>query len=590
MLFRSAMEKLQVVEMTHRADYKPYELSSGEQQRINLARSLMSNPSIIIADEPTGSLDVKNGLKVMNILKELAKGGKTILMVTHNPEYFAFADRVLFMLDGRIRKDVKVNKENVDELKRRINEDIEAFIDEAESGKKEEPIKAPSPVLYEEDLPKGREKFLQFLDCFKFLIVFTFLMLLILLFFVPAYILERLFFRKKNLSEKVSKLIIKIFKKLEGDRKNLVDSINSWELGEISLSHLMENKSRTLITVLGMGVGIGFITFLLSLGYGLENLVIGEIAEIEERRQVSINPVVGSEVVLDEERLNIISTTEGVGDAYPLINVATTVFYEGSQTDVVAYGVESEYITVTGQSFVKGGNFDDSQKEIVIGRGVLEILNIEVQDIVGKKLNLEFIPTDKEIEVLPEEESVGGIYDDKIEYMVVGVVTNDSSPIIFFPIKEAMELGISAYSEVLVELNEGVEMNPVRREIETLGMETSSVMDTVSEVETFFGYLRIGLAVLGTIAFLVAVLGMINTLTVSLMERTREVGLLKSIGMRSAEVRRLFITESMLIAFFGGVSGIFLGMFFGFILSLIISGFSMTNGGEYLAVDRKSVV
>ena len=170
----------------------------------------------------------------------------------------------------------------------------------------------------------------------------------------------------------------------------MVDSINSWELGEISLSHLMENKSRTLITVLGMGVGIGFITFLLSLGYGLENLVIGEIAEIEERRQVSINPVVGSEVVLDEERLNIISTTEGVGDAYPLINVATTVFYEGSQTDVVAYGVESEYITVTGQSFVKGGNFDDSQKEIVIGRGVLEILNIEVQDIVGKKLNLEF--------------------------------------------------------------------------------------------------------------------------------------------------------------------------------------------------------
>lgn len=333
-----AMEKLEIVEMTHRAEYKPYELSSGEQQRINLARSLMSSPSIIIADEPTGSLDVKNGLKVMNILKDLAKGGKTILMVTHNPEYFAFADRVLFMLDGRIRKDVKVNKENVDELKRRINEDIEAFIDEAESGEKEEPIKAPNPILYEEELPKGKEKILQLLDCLRFLVVFTFLMLLILVLFVPAYILEKFIFRKSNISEKVSKLIVRIFKKLEGNRKNLVNTINSWELGEISLRHLLENRARTLITVLGMGVGIGFITFLLSLGYGLESLVIEEIAEIEERRQVSINPVVGSEVVLDKERLNIISTMEGIENAYPLVNVATTLFYEGSQTDVVAYG------------------------------------------------------------------------------------------------------------------------------------------------------------------------------------------------------------------------------------------------------------
>lgn len=585
-----AMEKLQIVEMTHRAGYKPYELSSGEQQRINLARSLMSCPSIIIADEPTGSLDVKNGLKVMNILKDLAKGGKTILMVTHNPEYFPFADRVLFMLDGRIRKDVKVNKENVDELKRRINEDIEAFIDDAENGEKEEPIKAPNPILFEEELPKGKEKLLQLLGCLKFLVVFTFLMLLILVLYVPTYILEKLFFRKRNLSEKVSKILIKIFNKLEGKRKNLVDTINSWELGEISLRHLMENKSRTLITVLGMGVGIGFITFLLSLGYGLENLVIGEIAEIEERRQVSVNPVVGSDVVLDEERMNIISTTNGIENAYPLINVATTLFYEGSQTDVVAYGVESEYIVVTGQSFVKGENFDDSKKEIVVGRGVLEILNVSEQDIVGRKLGLEFIPTDKEKEVLSDGDTVGGVYDDRVEFMVVGIVANDSSPIIFFPIKEAMDLGITSYSEVLVELTEGVEMNPIRREIETLGMETSSVMDTVSEVETFFGYLRIGLAVLGTIAFLVAVLGMINTLTVSLMERTREVGLLKSIGMRSAEVRRLFITESMLIAFFGGVSGIFLGMFFGLILSLIISGFSITNGGDYLAVSKVPII
>ncbi|MFA7143628.1 MAG: ATP-binding cassette domain-containing protein [Candidatus Dojkabacteria bacterium] len=580
-----ALEKLKIVEMTHRAQYRPYELSSGEQQRISLARSLMSNPSIIVADEPTGNLDVKNGLKVMNILKELAKGGKTILMVTHNPEYFEFADRVLFMLDGRIRKDVKVTKENVGELKRRIIEDIEVFIDEAENGKKEAPIKAPNPVMYQEELPKGKAKFSQILESMKFVTVFTFSMFLLLLLYVPAYILEKLFFRKKNLSERASSLIIKIFNKLEGKKKGIQASINSWDLGAISLSHLMEKKSRTLITVLGVGVGIGFITFLLSLGYGLENLVVGEIAEIEEMRQVSVNPVVGSEVILDEERYSLISTMQGVDDVHPLINVATTVFYEESQTDVVAYGVEPDYITVSRESIIEGDNFDNSKKEIVIGLGTLDILNIDAKSIVGKKLGLEFIPTDKEKEVVSQEDAVAGAFEDRVEYTVVGVVANASSPIIFFPIKEATELGISSYSEVLVELNENVDMLSTRRDIEALGMETTSVMDTVSQVENFFRYLRIGLAVLGAIAFLIAVLGMVNTLTVSLMERTREVGLLKSIGMRSEEVSKLFITESMLIAFFGGVSGVLLGMLFGFVISLIISGFSMSNGGSYLTIS-----
>lgn len=580
-----ALEKLKIVEMTHRAQYRPYELSSGEQQRISLARSLMSNPSIIVADEPTGNLDVKNGLKVMNILKELAKGGKTILMVTHNPEYFEFADRVLFMLDGRIRKDVKVTKENVGELKRRIIEDIEVFIDEAENGKKEAPIKAPNPVMYQEELPKGKAKFSQILESMKFVTVFTFSMFLLLLLYVPAYILEKLFFREKNLSERASSLIIKIFNKLEGKKKGIQASINSWDLGAISLSHLMEKKSRTLITVLGVGVGIGFITFLLSLGYGLENLVVGEIAEIEEMRQVSVNPVVGSEVILDEERYSLISTMQGVDDVHPLINVATTVFYEESQTDVVAYGVEPDYITVSRESIIEGDNFDNSKKEIVIGLGTLDILNIDAKSIVGKKLGLEFIPTDKEKEVVSQEDAVAGAFEDRVEYTVVGVVANASSPIIFFPIKEATELGISSYSEVLVELNENVDMLSTRRDIEALGMETTSVMDTVSQVENFFRYLRIGLAVLGAIAFLIAVLGMVNTLTVSLMERTREVGLLKSIGMRSEEVSKLFITESMLIAFFGGVSGVLLGMLFGFVISLIISGFSMSNGGSYLTIS-----
>jgi putative ABC transport system permease protein len=585
------MEKLKIVGMTHRADYKPYELSSGEQQRISLARSLMSKPSLIIADEPTGSLDVKSGQKVMKLLKDLSQEGKTVLMVTHNPEYLEYADRVLFMLDGRIRKDVVIKDQDVNQMKLKIVEDLEAFISETEKGNVVQEEKAPEPVPYKEELPKGRDKILQFFDCMKFVFVFTISMFLLLILFTPAYILEKLIFKKSDISSKASNLIIKIFNKLEGKKKGVESSISSWDLGEISLSYLMEKKSRTLITVLGVGVGIGFITFLLSLGYGLESLVIEEVAEIEEMRQVNVNPVVGSEVVVDEENYEIISNIDGVHDTHPLINVATTVYYGDSQTDIVAYGVHSDYLDVTRETFLRGESFTEGNQEIVVDSNLLEVLGIEEQDIIDDNLSLEFIPVDREIDVVEVEEekrlaNIQGAYDDRVEYKVVGVIDNGDSPVIFFPIDDAIELGINDYSEVLVSLTENSDMIAVRREIETLGMETTSVMDTVAQIENLFRYLRIGLAVLGTIAFLIAVLGMINTLTVSLMERTREVGLLKSIGMRSNEVRRMFITESMLIAFFGGVSGVALGALFGFLISLIISGISMSSGGDYLAISK----
>jgi ABC-type lipoprotein export system ATPase subunit/ABC-type lipoprotein release transport system permease subunit len=584
---KAAREKLNLVGMTHRTNYKPYELSSGEQQRISLARSLMSNPTLIVADEPTGSLDVKSGLKVLRILQDLVNQGKTILMVTHNPEYFEFADRVLFMIDGKIRKDIAMKDADVKEIRRRVSEDLDVFINEVQAGEVplEEKI-APEPVKHSEECSGKCNKFKDFLDSTKFVAVFTFSMLMMLFLFVPSYILEKLFFRKSKISTKVSNLIIKIFNKLESDKDGLQKSISSWDIGEISLSYLMVKRSRTLITVLGVGVGIGFITFLLSIGYGLENLVVNEIAEIEEMRQVIVDPVVGGEVDIDDERYELISNKSGVKEKYPLINVATTAYYGDSQTDLVAYGVESDYLSVTRETFLEGNTFKSTENEVVISEDVMSLLGLDEDEILGQDLELEFIPVDRETEIIEEEEDVAGAYDDRVSYKVTGIVAGDSTPIVYFPLEDAKDLGIEVYSEVLVVLDDTADMASVRREIESLGMKTSSVMDTVNQIEQLFGYLRIGLAVIGGIAFVIAILGMINTLTVSLMERTREVGLLKSIGMQSEEVKKLFITESMLISFFGGVSGIIIGALMGLIISGILSAIAVSRGGDYLIISK----
>ena len=101
------LDILRRVNMSHRAKHYPQQLSGGQQQRVAIARALVSNPKLILADEPTGNLDSKNGQDVMNLLKELNQEGTTIIMVTHSQHDAAFATRTICLFDGKIVTDVK---------------------------------------------------------------------------------------------------------------------------------------------------------------------------------------------------------------------------------------------------------------------------------------------------------------------------------------------------------------------------------------------------------------------------------------------------------------------------------------------------
>ncbi len=102
---KRSMEALGRVGMTHRAKHLPSQLSGGQQQRVAVARALVGQPSILLADEPTGNLDSKNGEAVMGLLRELHREGATICMVTHDPRFARHADRSVHLFDGRIVED-----------------------------------------------------------------------------------------------------------------------------------------------------------------------------------------------------------------------------------------------------------------------------------------------------------------------------------------------------------------------------------------------------------------------------------------------------------------------------------------------------
>ncbi|MCI0411235.1 ABC transporter ATP-binding protein [bacterium] len=95
-------EALEKVGMSHRTKHYPSQLSGGQQQRVAVARALAGHPSILLADEPTGNLDSKNGQAVMDLLRDLHREGATICMVTHDPRFARYAERTIHLFDGRV--------------------------------------------------------------------------------------------------------------------------------------------------------------------------------------------------------------------------------------------------------------------------------------------------------------------------------------------------------------------------------------------------------------------------------------------------------------------------------------------------------
>ena len=105
MITRKALEILERLGLSDRINHRPSQLSGGQQQRVAIARALMTDPQIIMADEPTGNLDSATGQEILALLKELNDNGRTILLITHDATIASHAHRIVHLLDGRVQSD-----------------------------------------------------------------------------------------------------------------------------------------------------------------------------------------------------------------------------------------------------------------------------------------------------------------------------------------------------------------------------------------------------------------------------------------------------------------------------------------------------
>ena len=343
------------------------------------------------------------------------------------------------------------------------------------------------------------------------------------------------------------------------------------ELLRISFRSLLQRKTRVFFTILAMGLGVGILTFLLSLGYGIQNLIITQIASLKSLKIIDVSTGGSRIVKIDDKTIKSFSKLSGTKRVIPIISLAGRIFLEASSADIIVYGVPDDYFSVTDIHLLAGRFFkneNSSENEVVINDVLLSLFNWTPQQSLGKKIKINFILTkmlNEEFET-PKETP-------KKDFKIIGVVREGTSPQVYLPLKKLKEYKIKNYLQVKIEAEKEEFIPDLRKKIEHMGYETTSVLDTISQINRFFRWGKIGLAIFGGVILLVAVLGMFNTLTVSLLEKTKEVGIMKALGMKRREVALLFLTEAGIMGLSGGILGVLFAFVAGKILEIFLNIF-----------------
>lgn len=334
----------------------------------------------------------------------------------------------------------------------------------------------------------------------------------------------------------------------------------------MAYANLKSKKFRSTVTVVGIAIGAGSVFLLISFGLGLQNLVERQISDGLSISTIDVS-VSGSRLLkISDESIKNISAIDHVESASGFYAKASKMTISGSTADVVLYGIDNLYIK-TSDFVMKAGRIINpaNPNEIVISSSVLEALGVtDLSGIVGSSVN---------VQIRLEADQV---VDQKFD--IVGVMAPGTGSEAFVSSSAPRSLGIENFTGAKVLVDHRDQATQVRKVIEGMGYVTSSPIDTLNQVDQFFKILRLILVSFGAIGMVIAILGMINTLTVSLLERTKEVALMLALGARPRDMKLLFIIESQLLSLTGAVSGMLGAGLIGLAIDFVLNQLAQSRG------------
>jgi len=472
---KRARHLLALVGLEERRRTRAGRLSGGEQQKVAVARALANRPGLLLADEPTGSLDSTAGESVLSLLQDLNRRGATVVLVTHDPEVARHARRVVRMIDGRAIE-LEAGKPTV---------------------RSQEPVDPPARMQWRDTLMVG--------------------------------------------------------------------------LGSAGRRPL-----RTALTTTGVAIGIAALSLIVALAGGLQDALAAPALVTSQVHQVAVYPVADAATpAFDAETLATLSRVPHVRAAWGQIGMSGTFASgpgPGGSTPAATPPGELVSLPPLASSSVRpslsAGRMpgSDASSEILLTDSEAAALGYKSPaGAVGKRVKFSaaygsIVPT------LVRNQVSKPIV---INALVVGVVSGNYMPA-GAPGALAPYGLMRTYWSTLAGLNNwkgaeftsitlladsGLSVEGLRQRVEALGFQSQTFGDQFRNFEDLLGKLRVALLGLALVALLLACLGIANTMYTAVLERTKEIGVLKALGARSRDVLLLFIAEAVVLGLAGGIVG-----------------------------------
>jgi macrolide transport system ATP-binding/permease protein len=480
-----------------RMDHRPSQLSGGQQQRVSIARALMNGGQVILADEPTGALDSQSGIEVMALLKNLAKQGHTVVLITHDHDVAKNAERQIELLDGEILSDSGT-----------------VYSDKLQDA---------ASVFYEmQSKPKADRPFAE-----------------------------------------------------------LFEAIN------MAFGSLKANVFRTVLTLLGIVIGVASVVAMLAIGEGAQKDIIDRITSLGAD-MLTISPSArrgtASQTLRVEDSVAIASQIPNVKAALPEITGNETLRV-GNKDYVSSITATSSNLPVTRSwPLAEGVFFTDADSEeyapvAVIGATVKSSLFTEGENPIGEYMMIKNVP-----------------------FQIIGVMTSkgssgfggrDLDDVVFVPLKTGgMRLFGRVYLRTLTVAVEDPDLiNDTEEAITSLllqrhGSEDFRLFNSAELLENVSASRETFTILLGSVAaisLLVGGIGVMNIMLVSVTERTREIGIRMATGARQKDILLQFISEAIVVSALGGLLGVLLGIGAGMLIRTLGTSVVFSSGPMILA-------
>jgi len=361
------------------------------------------------------------------------------------------------------------------------------------------------------------------------------------------------------------------------------------DLFNLSTRMFKARTSRTLLTVLGMSIGIAAILFLVSFGYGLQKTLLERITTSDSLLSLDISETKSGVVVLDKEMIKRIEDMPGVEDVSPAFQITTQGHIDDLSADLVTIGSKPSYLKLGGFKPTLGALFSDSEQNgVVISSSIAQVFGKSVEEMMGKEMSFSFfipMPPTNTSDPANAEQGQGELrrVDSETKFKIVGVVDGQDN-IVYMNSSSLDSLNIDRYGQAKVKCKSNAEMTIVRDKILEFGLLVSSLSDTVDQANQIFKIVQLVLMLFGVIALFVSAIGMFNTMTITLLERTEEIGIMKSIGASDLGISLMFFMESAIMGFLGGISGVTIGWLGGLLFNTAINLVASRFGGEKVSL------